>query len=89
MNNIEILEELKARVKLYKKSTDVQFTFTKSDIEAIENLIQEYKELKKKIKKIEDTVRNGMKNLWIDSCAEDSGKYSAYISILNILEEGE
>jgi len=48
MNNIEILEELKARLKLYKKSTDVQFTFTKSDIQAIENLIQENKELKEK-----------------------------------------
>lgn len=56
MNNIEILEELKARLKLYKKSTDVQFTFTKSDIQAIENLIQENKELKE-YKKIAELTK--------------------------------
>lgn len=58
MNNIEILEELKARLKLYKKSTDVQFTFTKSDIQAIENLIQENKELKEVLEKVSKDLDN-------------------------------
>lgn len=42
---------------------------------------------KEKNKKIEETVKKGMKNLWVDSCAEDAGKYSAYMSIRRILEE--
>jgi hypothetical protein len=69
MNNIEILEELKARVKLYKKSTDVQFTFTKSDIEAIENLIKENKELKEKNKiywKLYQDELNSKNDTWIE-----------------------
>lgn len=27
-----------------------------------------------------------MKNLWVDTCAEDSGKYTAYKNILNLVE---
>ena len=37
--------------------------------------------------KIKTEIKNKMKNLWIDTCAEDSGKYTAYMSILNLLEE--
>ena len=37
--------------------------------------------------KIKTEIKNKMKNLWVDTCAEDSGKYTAYMSILNLLEE--
>ena len=37
--------------------------------------------------KIKTEIKSKMKNLWVDTCAEDSGKYTAYMSILNLLEE--
>lgn len=37
--------------------------------------------------KIKDFVSKKMKYLYVDSCAEDSGKYTAYKNILNLLEE--
>lgn len=32
-------------------------------------------------------VINNMKNLWVDTCVEDSRKYTAYKEVLNFLEE--
>lgn len=37
--------------------------------------------------KIKDFASEKMKHLYVDSCAEDSGKYTAYKNILNLLEE--
>ena len=37
--------------------------------------------------KIKDFISEKMKHLYVDSCAEDSGKYTAYKNILNLLEE--
>lgn len=37
--------------------------------------------------KMKTEIKNKMKNLCVDTCAEDSGKYTAYMSILNLLEE--
>ena len=51
------------------------------------NLSEQLNKEKEKNKKIEETVKKGMKNLWVDTCAEDAGKYSAYMSISRILEE--
>lgn len=69
-------------------TTDLYHSY-KEDVvlKAIRNLLDLYNKEKEKNKKIEETVKKGMKNLWIDSCAEDSGKYSAYMSIRSILEE--
>lgn len=39
--------------------------------------------------KIKEKIKKEMKYLYVDSCAEDSGKYSAYMSILNFLKEDE
>ena len=44
---------------------------------------------KEKNNKIKEKIDKEMKYLWVDSCAEDSGKYSAYKDVLNILEDIE
>lgn len=51
---------------------------------AIEEIREEYYISKDKIK---DFVSKKMKYLYVDSCAEDSGKYTAYKNVLNLLEE--
>lgn len=102
MNNIEINDKLETDIenKYIKYKENVKLTTEEAiyilkrkdfcdEVEniAIENLIKENKELKDKSKKIKTEIEEKMKYLWVDSCAEDSGKYSAYRHILNILEE--
>mgnify|MGYP003307460108 CR=1 FL=1 len=39
--------------------------------------------------KVKEFINNNMKKLWVDTCAEDSGKYTAYMKVLNFLEGTE
>lgn len=88
MNNIERLQNIfKELKKDDEEGHSSAYELQWEDIETIENLIKENKELKDKSKKIKTEIEEKMKYLWVDSCAEDSGKYSAYRHILNILEE--
>lgn len=39
------------------------------------------------MEELQEYIENQMKYLWVDTCAEDSGKYTAYMDILNKIEE--
>ena len=87
MSEEEIIKRLKNVIELNKSFLDCTIKENSNIYKDIQGLLDLYNKEKEKNKKIEETVKKGMKNLWIDTCAEDAGKYSAYMSIREILEE--
>lgn len=68
---------------------DVDLIETKYYLQLLEN----YKKIKTDMEdaiskdKVRQKITKKMKYLMVDTCAEDSGKYTAYRDILNLLEE--
>lgn len=70
--------KLKKEIKDYKYSEDISFKCLEKT-KYMQNFISK--------DKIKEFITKKMKFLYVDSCAEDSGKYSAYMEIRGLLEE--
>lgn len=83
------LKEAKEILRIMIKSLKeygISHAVTDEEQRAIETVLQALDNSIPK-EKIKTEIKSKMKNLWVDTCAEDSGKYTAYMSILNLLEE--
>ena len=57
------------------------------EISAIENTVNRLEQDERVIEEIIQEIEKDMKHLWVDTCAEHSGKYTAYRNVLCILEK--
>ena len=88
-NNFITIENILSELK--KKDIEIEVLKRQVNVDNIilEKQDKELQTYKKMVSKIKEKIREGMKNLYVDTCSKDEGKYEAYMSIDRILEQYE